>query len=264
MKQATTTLWCSAVIVLATFGCLAHEPRWPAPVTDPVTLQRETSLEARVEAQPVCIGARKWSAGTLGDSVLYRVRRVGKELHVGYFVYWSTERPWGDNVLSYTVVPALIVDAFYSHFLWVLPGLKDVIHGRGDVEGATVVFEVRDDGSLEPVRGVADDGTHDAVELTREDLKDARGRVILATGVWSHQLGEHGGAALANENRIELRCFQHESLKPLTPEVVQAFRLERSGAPRRALPAWPTPDHRRERQEPATPHDPVERVARAR
>jgi hypothetical protein len=194
--------------------------------------------------------------------VLYRVRRVGNEVHVGYFVYWSTERPWGDNVLSYTLVPALVVDAFYSHFLFVLPGLKDLVHGRGDVEGATVVFEERDDGSLEPVRGVADDGTHSAVELTRADLQDARGRVVLATGVWSHQLGERGAAALANRNALALRCFEHGSLRPMTHEVAQAFRLEKSGAPLRALPAWPPSDPNRDRLEPPMPRDPSTRIAR--
>ena len=34
--------------------------------------------------------------------------------------------------------------------------------------------------------------------LSRSDLLDAKGRVVLMTDVWSHQLGAHGGGAFAN------------------------------------------------------------------
>ena len=120
----------------------------------------------------MCVASRRWTAGDLGDTILYRVHRVGRRLEVGYFVYWSTERPWGHNVLSYTLVPALLIDATYSHFLWVFPGAKDLLHGAGDVEGVRVELEDRD-GALRVLGGTADDGFHRGVALSREDLVDS-------------------------------------------------------------------------------------------
>jgi len=189
----------------------------------------------------VCVGARSWSAGTLGDTVLFRARRQGNRITVGYFVYWSEERPWGDNSLSYTVLPALAVDAVYSHFLYVFPGLKDALHGAGDVEGAQITYEQRANGSLDVVNGRADDGNHDGVPLSRSDLLDAKGRVVLLTDVWSHQLGAHGGAALADRSQLTLRCYQKSSLRPLTEVVARAFRLGNDRAPLRGKPAWLEP-----------------------
>src|SRR3954466_1791355 len=43
---------------------------------------------------PVCVAARSWSAGELGRSILYHYKREGRTMSVGYFVYWTTERPW--------------------------------------------------------------------------------------------------------------------------------------------------------------------------
>lgn len=251
-----TTLWSSAVVVLAAMGWPSHDPHWPEPRSKPADARAIDPIDRTVQAQPVCIGSQSWSAGELGHTVLYRTHRVGNEVHVGYFVYWSTERPWGDNALSYTLLPALAVDGVYSHFLYVFPGVKDVLYGPGDVEGATVVFTERDDGTLEPSRGIADDGTHGPVELSRQDLQDAHGRVILFTRAWSHQLGEHGGAALADQGQLDLHCFDRGTLTPLTDEVVQAFRLKDESTVRRALPAWPAP-------EVAPPLPSSRRVARA-
>ncbi|HEX4339701.1 MAG TPA: hypothetical protein VH062_27525 [Polyangiaceae bacterium] len=191
---------------------------------------------ARIEKQPVCVGSRSWSAGKLGDTVLYRHHRVGNRLEVGYFVYWSTERPWGQNVLSYTVVPALLIDATYSHFLWVLPGFKDVLHGAADVEGVRVELEDHD-GKLEVIGGTADDGFHHGVRLSRDDLVDSHGRIVLLTDVWSHQFGAHGGAGAANSG-ASLHCYEGTTLRPMTLEVAQAFRLGSESSPRRAKPAW--------------------------
>src|SRR5436853_600608 len=41
-----------------------------------------------VRELPVCVASQKSFAGELGKSVLYQFKRVGHELHVGYFVYW--------------------------------------------------------------------------------------------------------------------------------------------------------------------------------
>lgn len=184
------------------------------------------------------MGARSWSAGALGDTVLYRTRRHGSRLTVGYFVYWSEERPWGNNSLSYTVLPALAVDAVYSHFLYVFPGLKDAMYGAGDIEGVQVSYEQRPDGSLEVLTGRADDGNHGAVELSRGDLLDAKGRVVFLTDVWSHQLGAHGAATLADGEQLELKCYEKSSLRPMTESVAAQFRLGSEREPKRGTPAW--------------------------
>jgi len=198
--------------------------------------------EARVVEQPVCVGARSWSAGSLGETVLFRARRQGNRITVGYFVYWSEERPWGDNSLSYSVLPALAVDAVYSHFLYVFPGLKDAMYGAGDIEGVQVSYEQRADGSLDVVGGRADDGNHAAVALSRADLLDANGRVVLLTDVWSHQLGAHGAAGFADRSLLELKCYEKSALRPMTELVARAFRLGNDKKPLRGNPAWLEPD----------------------
>jgi hypothetical protein len=173
--------------------------------------------------------------------VLYRTRRIGKKIAVGYFVYWSEERPWGSNVVSYTVLPALATDAVYSHFLYLFPGIKDALYGPGDVEGAQVVYEQREDGSLDVVSGRADDGNHMPVALSRADLLDSKGRVVLLTDVWSHQLGAHGGAAFADNAEHTLKCYQRSSLRPMTELVARAFRMGNERQPLRGSPAWLEP-----------------------
>lgn len=200
-----------------------------------------TTLREKIEAQEVCVGARSWSAGSLGNTVLYRYSNTGRRVSVGYFVYWSEERPWGPNVLSYTLLPALATDAFYSHFLWVFPGVKDAIYGPADIEGVNVNFEVGDDGVLRVASGNAQDATHGEVRLTRDDLVDAKGRVILLTDVWSHQLGARGGGEFANTEGNALRCYRGPSLLPMTDDVAVAFRLGNEQNPHRARPAWRAP-----------------------
>ena len=155
----------------------------------------DESIGSIVKRLPVCIASSTWSAGELGRTLLYRAQREGRRLMVGYFAYWSTERPWGNNALSYAVLPALVVDAFYSHLLFMFPGAQYYIHGPGDIEGARVTYEQRDDGEWVPVSAVADDGTHHEVELSPDDFVDSQGRVVLMTGVWSHQLGAKARAS---------------------------------------------------------------------
>jgi hypothetical protein len=213
--------------------------------------------EARVVQQPICIGKRSWSMGALGDTVLYRTRRVGRKIAVGYFVYWSEERPWGSNAFSYMVLPALAMDAVYSHFLYLFPGIKDALYGPGDVEGVQVEYEEQSDGSLSVVRGRADDGNHAPVYLSREDLVDSKGRVVLLTDVWSHQLGTHGAAHFAESTKQELKCFAKSALRPMTEQIARAFRLGTERHPLRGNPAW---------IEPASPLDglPDQQIAAAK
>jgi hypothetical protein len=240
---------CIILLVLAGCSVTPREALWPKPAVSDNAPQN-----ASIVAQPLCVGARSWSAGTLGDTVLYRTEQIGRKLAVGYFIYWSEERPWGKNVMSYTGVPALAMDAVYSHFLWVFPGLKDALYGPGDIEGVLVEFEQRPDGSLDVVGGVADDGNHSPVKLSRSDLVDSKGRVVLLTDVWSHQLGAHGAAQFADTPGNELKCYAQSSLQPLTEKIAREFRLGSEHRPLRGNPAW---------IEPALPRDglPPEQMA---
>ena len=227
------------VLALALAGCAVApgQAAWPKPAE----LRQRSADDARVVEQPVCIAARSWSAGALGETVLYRTRRIGNRIAVGYFVYWSQERPWGSNLASYTVLPALAMDGVYSHFLFVFPGLKDALYGSGDIEGVQVLYEQRPDGSLAVVSGRAADGNHAPVALSRSDLVDAKGRVVLLTDVWSHQLGAHGAASFADRSEPELKCYAKSSLQPMTELIARTFRLGDERKPLRANPAWLTP-----------------------
>ena len=229
--------WSVSICALAGCAIAPREAAWPQPVIS----EERSADEAKIVAQTICVGARSWSAGALGDTVLYRTRRWGRKIAVGYFFYWSEERPWGSNVVSYTVLPALATDAVYSHFLYLFPGIKDALYGPGDVEGVQIVYEQREDGSLDVVSGSADNGSHGPVSLTRADLLDAKGRVVLLTDVWSHQLGSHGGARFANTSPQSLRCYAKSALRPLTEVVARAFRLGNEHTPLRGKPAWLEP-----------------------
>jgi len=228
------------LLTLGACSTAAREASWPTPVreraAEPVSADAEF-----VQNQPICVGASAWSAGAIGQTVLFHEHRVGRRLDVGYFVYWSEERPWGSNVLSYTVLPALATDAVYSHFFYLFPGLKDALYGPGDIEGVTVEFEEGTDGKLTVTGGLADDANHAPVKLTREDLVDAQGRIVLLTNVWSHQLGAHGAARFANTPGTSLQCYQAASVQPLTAEVARNFRLGTDSKPLRGGPAWPQP-----------------------
>src|SRR4051812_15559311 len=108
----TPISWPGALVALtASLAVTSPAPRWPeakrhasfaamtsAPAAAPAPLpSAKHEDELRIERQTVCIAQQSWSAGALGDTVLYRARREGRKLQVGYFVHWSTERPWGNN-----------------------------------------------------------------------------------------------------------------------------------------------------------------------
>jgi len=199
-----------------------------APAVDPIA--------QAVERQSVCIAARHWSAGDLASTLTYHYRVDGEYLYVGYFALWSEERPWGWGAMPLFGAPALAIDAVYSHFLFVFPGLQRVLYGRADIEGATVVYR-RAGHRLEPLAAFADDGLHRPVQLTADDIVDGE-RVVLMTDTWSHQLGARDGAAFARDNPGAVECFAAERLRPLDDGVAAAFRLGSVNAPRRARPAW--------------------------
>lgn len=216
---------------------------WPEPLPaspTPAALTEPDERE-RIEAQPVCIAMRGWSAGTLAPTLLYHYERIGSELHVGYFALWSTERPWGPGAPHLFGAPALLTDAVYSHFLFVLPGLQRIMYGPGDVEGAYVRYEVLADGRLAPLSGMADDCFHADVPLAASDLLDDRGRVVLMTEAWSHQLGARGAAQASRRPGVRVTCFEGHQLRPMTTDVARFYRLGGRDEPRRARPAWRLP-----------------------
>lgn len=216
----------------------------------------EDSDAARIRAQPLCIASSTWSFGKLGDTVLFVHRRRGDELRVGYFVYFDVERPWGQNLLTYSVLPAALIDATYSHFAFVFPGLQRLLYGPGDVEGASVAYLVSGSGELMVQSGLADDDGHQPVTLSRADLADNEGRVVLMTDVWSHQLGARGAARYAHTEGAALRCFSGAALQPLTRRIAENFRLGSFEHPLRARPAF-------YRDEPALPRPSGGALARA-
>lgn len=222
---------------LALFGAaqargILDSPAWPGPVHARASVA-DGQDEALVRAQPVCVLSSLDSAGELGQSLVVRHRREGDRLWVSYFAYWSSERPWGDKPL----ILSLAIDAVYSHFLFVLPGLRQMLYGPGDVEGATVVYRVAD-GRLETLEGYADDEYHNAVHLDPEELTGSDEHTLLLTSWWSHQLGGRGASRAAREPHVARRCFVGDALVPLDADIARRFRLGSAERPLRARRAW--------------------------
>jgi len=190
--------------------------------------------------------------------MLFHTKRVGPDRVVaGYFAYWSTERPWGKNALTRQLLPALAIDAVYSHLFFVLPGLKTMLYGPGDVEGLRVTYAVGDDHQLVPISVFADDGDHREVQLDIRDAVDEFGRVVVLTNVWSHQLGARGAVPAVRAGASE-HCFTGNALQPITAETALAFRLGDVQAPLRARPAWRLV----EQAESAEPHSTTQQATR--
>jgi hypothetical protein len=155
------------------------------------------------------------------------------QLAVGYFVFFSQERPWGNNWLTWTFLPALFVDLVYSHALLVGPGYQAMTKGKGDVEGARIFYDVLDDGKLSVSYAVADDGSHTDVVLSRSDLYALdRTRPVLYSDVWSHQLGAKSARSLGD--LAYLRCYKDDHVRPLPEDVALEFHADGRG---RAAPA---------------------------
>lgn len=200
-------------------------------------LDSHPELETAVRSVPICIVWKQLWAGELGSSILYRIkRRHPHQVEIGYFVYWSSERPWGDNEQTRLVLPALFIDAFYTRTLFLLPGMQQALYGAGDIEGARVTYRLEDD-RLTPLSIVVDDTSHRETSLDVKRAVDANGRVMLLTAAWSHQLaGEDAVGAV--ESGARSRCYLGTALRPLTREIASSFRLGSPEHPRRAKPAW--------------------------
>jgi len=261
--RTSFSIWAAYLLFLQP-GVNAFEPRWPSGtsvaashaqirLTDVAAPKRirDTSKSDRSDSQPtaepigdlirripICIVSTQSWAGELGASMLFRVQTTGKDtVRIGYFAYWSTERPWGNNTLTHWLIPALAIDAFYSHLLFVLPGVQRLIYGPGDVEGVRIAFRIVQDSRLVPTSIVADGELHREVALDLAESVDESGRIVLLNDVWSHQLG--GRRALTQSRAgARQRCYYHDSIQPLTDEVVASFRLGSPNDPRRAGPAW--------------------------
>jgi hypothetical protein len=191
-----------------------------------------------VRQVPICIVWTKPWAGELGRSLIFHARMVRPDRIVaGYFAYWTTERPWGDNWLTHWFLPAVAIDAFYSHLLFVLPGIQQLTYGPGDVEGLRVTFRLVGSDRLEPISVVADDGRHREVSLDVAEAVDDRGRILVFTDVWNHKLGAKGALWVARAGANQ-QCFSGDALQSVKRETVSAFRLGSEQDPRRARPAW--------------------------
>jgi hypothetical protein len=170
------------------------------------------------------------------------VLTTGKNtIRIGYFAYWSTERPWGDNSLTHWLVPALAIDAFYSHLLFVLPGVQRLMYGPGDIEGVRIAYRIVQDSRLVPTSIVADGALHREVALDLDESVDESGKILLFNEVWSHQLGGRQALMRARAGAHQT-CYDYDSIQPLTDDVVAMFRLGSPNDPRRAGPAWRVQD----------------------
>jgi len=181
--------------------------------------------QTAIEQREVCVGSSVESAGDLGDVLYYRATVLpdGK-LAVGYFAFFSEERPWGNNWLTWAVLPALAVDMFYTRTMFIAPGLQRAMHGKGDVEGFRIVYEQLANGTLSVEHAVADDGSHAPVNLARADvLAIDPERPTLYSDVWSHQLGGRG--VKSKSDLAYLRCFGPGQVRPLPAAISDEYAL---------------------------------------
>ena len=181
--------------------------------------------QAAIEQREICVGETGASVGKLADILYYRATVLpDNKLVVGYFAFFSEERPWGNNWLTWTLIPALAVDMLYTRTAFVGPGLQRAISGKGDVEGFRIVYDVQPDGTLKVERAVADDGTHARVDLSAAEVMamDAE-RPTFYSNVWSHQLGGRG--ARSKSDLAYVRCYGPGRVLPLPDSVDSEFAL---------------------------------------
>lgn len=186
---------------------------------------------AVIEQKEICIGSTIKSAGKLGDVLYYQASELpdGK-LAVGYFAFFSEERPWANNWLTWTVLPALAVDLFYTRAAFVAPGLQRALSGKGDVEGFHIIYSRGEDGALAVESALADDGTHAPVHLTAKDVLSLDpARPTFYTNVWSHQLGGRGVKSVADLAYV--RCFGPGRVLPLPDSVSDEFAVDGRASP---------------------------------
>jgi hypothetical protein len=218
--RALVTL--TLAFLVAGVGCVQTNalPATPRAQTEPTTIE-----EAAIEQHEVCVGSAVASAGKLADTLYYRAAQLpnGKVV-VGYFAFFSQERPWGNNWLTWTLLPAIAVDMFYSHGLFFGPGVQRAASGKGDVEGFRIVYDLRSDGTLKVESAVADNGTHGTVHLAAADVMrmDAN-RPTFYSEVWSHQLGARG--VRKHSDLAYVKCFGPGMVRRLPDDIENEFAL---------------------------------------
>jgi hypothetical protein len=191
--------------------------------------------DSAIREQPVCVGSTVHSAGELGPALLYRATPLPEgRISVGYYAFFSEERPWGNNWLTWSLLPALAIDLVYTRALLVAPGLQRAAFGRGDVEGFRIVYAPDGQGGLLAERAVADDDLHRRTELDPGDLFAVDpARITLATRTWSHHLG----ARLSpGERLVYRRCYGPGSIRPIDGDAIRRFNLDHRAAPSRPSP----------------------------
>lgn len=240
-RPLAITLLAAGVLGLSARGSalpapLPDEPEPPADAEAGAPQEPWRAWETSIQRQPVCVGSTVTSAGELGDVLYYRsARRDDGRLSVGYYAFFSEERPWGNNWLTWTLLPALVLDVFYTHSLFFAPGLQAAAYGKGDVEGFRIVYDVDERGRLTADHGVADSGRHTEVRLARSDLLSIEpGRPTVYSIWWSHQLGGRGAKS---SELVVRRCYGPASIRALPPRIARDFRLDRRALPARVVPA---------------------------
>ncbi|HTN84571.1 MAG TPA: hypothetical protein VL242_12820 [Sorangium sp.] len=211
-------------------------PAGPSELGAAIDASIEAAIEAAIERQSICVGSTVASAGELGDVLYYRSSPGERgEVSVGYYAFFSEERPWGNNWLTWTVLPALAVDLVYTHALLLGPGIQRVAYGKGDVEGFRILYRMDEAGRLAADHAVADRGDHGEVRLERSDLLSVDpARPTVYSRWWSHQLGGQGAGP---DDLVYRRCYGAGAIRPLPPDVALDFRLDRRAAPARVVPA---------------------------
>jgi hypothetical protein len=204
-------------------GHLSALPAEPGPRGD------RTAEEALIESQPVCIGSTVASAGELSKVLYYRAAHTKDGgVAVGYFAFFSEERPWGNNWLTWSVLPSLAVDMVYSRTLFVAPGLQRALYGPGDVEGVAVTYDLTEDGRLRLDHAVADDHDERPTTLSRAEVYALDpARPTFTADNWSHQLGHR---AKPGEQLAYVRCYEGDSIRPLPDALAQRFRIDEDRA----------------------------------
>jgi hypothetical protein len=219
--QSTLLLVTATPLALASMG--VHTAVLPP---EPGMRGERTALQATIEAQPMCIGSAVMSAGKLSDVLYYRAVALDSEhVAVGYFAFFSEERPWGNNWLTWSFFPAFAVDLVYSRALFVAPGVQRALYGAGDIEGVGVVYHVEPDGSFTFDHAMADDDKERTVVIPREQAFAVdKARPTFYSQVWSHQLG--GNRAHSAQDLSYVRCYGEGSVRPLPDSLARAFRLD--------------------------------------
>lgn len=141
----------------------------------------------------------------------------------------SDERPWGNNWLTWLLLPALAVDLVYTRAFFLAPGVQRVAYGKGDIEGFRVFYDVDAAGRLTATGALADDEHHRPVHLMRTELFSIDpARLTVYSEAWSHQLGARGRAL---GDLVSRRCYGPGAILPLTQAVAREFHLERRATP---------------------------------